>query len=111
VRGYRENTLVRDNGYSSTAELHFPLLGDNRAKYRFDLVPFFDYGAAWNNVDTTPIKPTTQNLYSTGIGFQFQVPHFGGEFFWAHRLKNQTFSQHGNLQDEGIHFQVRLDAF
>ena len=111
VRGYRENQLVRDNGYTSSLELHFPLLGDNKAKYRFDLVPFFDHGAAWNNVDTTSANPTTQNLYSTGIGFQFQAPHFGGEFFWAHHLENDTIRQHGNLQDDGIHFQVRADAF
>lgn len=108
VRGYRENQLVRDNGYTASAELHFPLLNsDSKAKYRFDVVPFFDYGAAWNNADDT----TTQNIYSPGIGFQFQIPHFGGEFFWAHRLENQSTRQHGNMQDDGIHFQVRLDAF
>ena len=111
VRGYRENQLVRDNGYTSSLEFHFPLLGDNKAKYRFDLVPFFDHGAAWNNADTTGINPTTQNLHSAGIGFQFQVPHFGGEFFWAHRLENDSFRQHGDLQDDGIHFQAHLDAF
>lgn len=118
VRGYRENQLVRDNGYTTSAELHFPLLDtDSKAKYRFDVVPFFDYGAAWNNADysadsqVNTVNTTTQNLYSTGIGFQFQVPHFGGEFFWAHRLENQSERKHGNMQDDGIHFQVRLDAF
>ncbi len=112
VRGYRENQLVRDNGYAGSAELHIPLLGgDNQSEYNFTLVPFVDYGAAWNNVDVTLVKPTTQHLYSTGVGIQFQVPHFSGEFFWAHRLENETIQQHGNLQDDGIHFQARLDAF
>jgi hemolysin activation/secretion protein len=111
VRGYRENQLVRDNGYTTSAELHVPLLGDGKAEYRFDVVPFFDYGAAWNNADITSANPSTQNLYSTGIGFQFHVPHFGGEFFWAHRLEDSTIKQHGDLQDDGIHFQARLDAF
>jgi hemolysin activation/secretion protein len=111
VRGYRENQLVRDNGYTTSVELHFPLLGETKAKYRFDLVPFFDSGAAWNNSDTTYSNPSAQNLYSAGIGFQFQIPHFNGEFFWAHRLEDQSFRQHGNLQDDGIHFQTRLDAF
>lgn len=111
VRGYRENQLVRDNGYASSAELHFPLLGETKDKYRFDLVPFFDCGSAWNNPDTTFSNPSAQNLYSAGIGFQFQLPHFNGEFFWAHRLEDQSVRQQGNLQDDGIHFQTRLDAF
>ncbi len=111
VRGYRENQLVRDNGYTSSLEFHLPLLGDTRSKYRFDLVPFFDHGAAWNNANASNITTKAQNIYSAGIGFQFQIPHFGGEFFWAHRLENQSFRQHGDLQDDGIHFQVRLDAF
>ena len=109
--GYRENQLVRDNGYASSAELHFPLLGETKDKYRFDLVPFFDCGSAWNNPDTTFSNPSAQNLYSAGIGFQFQLPHFNGEFFWAHRLEDQSVRQQGNLQDDGIHFQIRLDAF
>jgi hemolysin activation/secretion protein len=111
VRGYRENQLVRDNGYTTSLELHFPLLGETKAKYRFDLVPFFDSGAAWNNRGTPDVITAAQNLYSAGIGFQFQIPHFNGEFFWAHRLEDQSLRQHGNLQDDGIHFQTRLDAF
>ncbi|MCX7068073.1 MAG: hypothetical protein NTW85_10335 [Methylococcales bacterium] len=111
VRGYRENQLVRDNGYTGSAEVHIPLLGDSQAEYSVKLVPFIDYGAAWNNADITFVTPTTQYLYSTGVGLQFQAPHISGEFFWAHRLENKTIQQYGNLQDDGIHFQVRLDAF
>lgn len=111
VRGYRENHLVRDNGYSGSAEIHIPVFGENQSDYSVQLIPFIDYGAAWNNKDITLIKPTTQYIYSTGIGIQFHVPHFSGEFFWAHRLEHQTIQQHGDLQDDGIHFQVHLDAF
>jgi hemolysin activation/secretion protein len=111
VRGYRENQLVRDNGYTSSVELHVPLLGDTKAKYRFDVLPFFDSGAAWNNPSSAATSTVAQNIYSTGVGFQFQVPHFGGEFYWAHRLNNDIVLKHGNLQDEGIHFQARVDAF
>ncbi|UJP05901.1 MAG: BamA/TamA family outer membrane protein [Nitrosomonas sp.] len=111
VRGYRENQLVRDNGYAASTELHIHLVGDNQAKYRFDLVPFFDFGAAWNNDDSTLIKQTTQHIYSAGIGFQFRMNRFSSEFFWAHRLEGKSPQQHGNLQDQGIHFQARLDAF
>jgi hemolysin activation/secretion protein len=111
VRGYRENQMVRDNGYSGTAEVHIPLLGDSQAKYRFDLIPFFDYGAAWNNADITLVAPIPDYIYSAGIGFQYRIPHLSGEFYWAHKLNQLDFVQEGDLQDDGIHFQVRLDAF
>jgi hemolysin activation/secretion protein len=111
VRGYRENQLVRDNGYAASTELHIHLVGDNQAKYRFDLVPFFDFGAAWNNSDSTTTKQITQHIYSAGIGFQFRMHRFSSEFFWAHRLEGKSPKQHGDLQDQGIHFQARLDAF
>ena len=111
VRGYRQNQLVRDNGYAGSAEVHIRLLGSNQSKYRFDLVPFFDYGAAWNHRDSTPTRQTTAHLYSVGIGFQFQAHRFNGEFFWAHRLAKDTPRQHGDLQDHGIHFQARINAF
>lgn len=111
VRGYRQNQLVRDNGYAASTELHFHLIGDAQAKFRFDLVPFFDFGAGWNNNDSTLAKQTTQHIYAAGIGFQFRVHRVHSEFFWAHRLEGKSPQQHGDIQDHGIHFQARLDAF
>ncbi len=111
VRGYRENQLVRDNGYAGSAELHIHWIRDNQAKYSFDLVPFFDFGAAWNHNDSTPTKQTIQHLYSAGIGFHLRFHRMTSEFFWAHRLESTSAQQHGDLQDHGIHFQARLDAF
>jgi hemolysin activation/secretion protein len=111
VRGYRENQLVRDNGYAGSAELYIRLLENSHANYRFDLVPFFDFGAAWNNTDSTQARTNTQYLYSAGIGFQLRIDRLSSEFFWAHRLENNSVQQHGDLQDQGIHFQARLDVF
>lgn len=111
VRGYRENQLVRDNGYTSSIELHVPLLAEIKEKYRFDLVPFIDSGAAWNNPNAVRASTATQNIYSGGVGLQFQMPHFGGEFYWAHRFNNAITTNNGNLQDDGIHFQAHVDAF
>ncbi len=115
VRGYRENLLVRDNGYSGSAELHIPLLpllgNIDQANYRFDLVPFFDHGSAWNNQDSTQNKTTQEYIYSSGIGFQFKLPHVSSEFYWAEPLMRTKNKTTGDLQDAGIHFQVRVDAF
>lgn len=111
VRGYRENQLVRDNGYAGSAELLIHLIGNSQERLRFDLVPFFDFGAAWNNLDSTPASTNTQHIYSAGIGLQFRVHRISSEFFWAQRLESKSTQQHGDIQDSGIHFQARIDAF
>lgn len=111
VRGYRENQLVRDNGYAGSAELLIHLIGNSQERLRFDLVPFFDFGAAWNNHDSTPAPTNTQHIYSAGIGLQFRVHRISSEFFWAQRLEGKSTQQHGDIQDSGVHFQARIDAF
>lgn len=106
VRGYRENQLVRDNGYSTSLELHWPVIGaDRNAHYKVTLIPFMDYGAGWNR------RESAQHLHSLGLGFHWDIPHLHTEFYWAHRLQAPQLKQSGDLQDEGIHFSVRLDAF
>lgn len=113
IRGYRENQLVKDAGYSGSIELHAPLLAESGGKsdYQFDLVPFFDYGAAWNKRDAVGNSTKAYYLASTGIGFQFKLPHVNSEFYWAHPILKPPTVGHGDLQDAGVHFQVRLDAF
>ncbi|HMU64741.1 MAG TPA: ShlB/FhaC/HecB family hemolysin secretion/activation protein [Nitrosomonas sp.] len=111
VRGYRENQMVRDNGYAGSAELHIHLIGNTQANFRFDLVPFFDFGAAWNNADSTLARTNTQHIYSAGIGFQFRVHRLSSELYWAQRLEGRSPQLHGDLQDSGVHFQARIDAF
>lgn len=110
VRGYRENELVKDNGYSGSVELQLPLIGAGK-DYQFNLIPFFDYGAAWNHPDSVTPATQTSYLYSAGIGFQFKLPHVNSEFYWAEPLLAAASPRKGDLQDAGIHFQVRLDAF
>jgi hemolysin activation/secretion protein len=114
VRGYRENTYVRDNGFNANLELHYPLLtslmsGNNN----FYLVPFLDYGGAWNN-DTSIISDQKADyLFSAGIGFTWQFYNVNTEFYWANAfnpVKNSPTTER-NIQDDGIHFRVNLNAF
>lgn len=46
VRGYRENELVRDNGYAVSAELRYPVWSGE--KTLLQIAPFMDFGTAWN---------------------------------------------------------------
>lgn len=99
VRGYRQNQLVRDSGFSSSLEFHVPLLFDGRVK----LAPFFDYGRAWNMHWPTTVPHV---LHSAGIGLLLDpTREIHAELFWAQPLRKIK-QVSSDLQDEGIHFAV-----
>jgi hemolysin activation/secretion protein len=114
VRGYRENQLVRDNGFVASMEERLPLIRNKSWANLLELAAFADYGYAWNKeIATSSIK----TLYSVGLGlrwedkfrqpFQWQ-PQF--EIYWGIPLRKVSTS--GNsLQDHGIHFQFIIAAF
>lgn len=104
VRGYRENTYVRDNGYSVSAELHYTLFGNaDPNSHRLQLVPFIDYGEAWN------YKATSNALFSAGLGLEWQLKPLFVQFYWGQKLINLQNAPTGDLQDSGIHFNSRLE--
>jgi hemolysin activation/secretion protein len=114
VRGYRENTMVRDNGLIVSLESRIPLVENHRWAEFVRIVPFVDFGRGWNRIVATP-EPT--NLASIGLGLQWSatwrtvVPlraYF--EVFWGYELLDVETSG-GNVQDKGVHLQVVLSAF
>ncbi|CAK0758966.1 ShlB/FhaC/HecB family hemolysin secretion/activation protein [Gammaproteobacteria bacterium] len=107
VRGYRENQLVRDQGYTLSTELRYPLFGgaDSNTKYHLILVPFMDYGRAWNH------KQSATTLASVGIGLDWQFKLLRAEIYYGYPLDKPESLQNERLLDRGIHFQVRLDMF
>ena len=72
------------------------------------LVPFFDYGRAWN---TQVVTPSPEWLASTGVGAIWNFWR-GSRFevYWGHRL-NHVSNPHTNLQDSGVHVQLVVQAF
>lgn len=111
VRGYRENHLVRDNGYNLSLEFHYPIIGGNdpQARHRLTLIPFMDYGEAWNNYEI--FKGVQKTLYSMGIGFNWQLGPVSSDFFYGYAFNRPEPHTTGDPQDYGIHFQTRLDVF
>ncbi len=118
VRGYRENTLVRDNAVIASLESRIPLVRDRRWADYLQLVPFFDLGHAWNvDLPTPPDRPDT--ISSAGLGLRWGatlVKHPNDirarfEFYWGYQLKDIDYAltEH-DLQDEGIHFRVILSG-
>lgn len=102
VRGYRENQLVRDNGYTVTGEFKIPLLTDTTG-HNLNLVPFIDYGEAWN------YKDESTALFSVGAGVEWQYKPLQAQLYYGHAINNPEPEQNTDLQDSGIHFNARLD--
>jgi hemolysin activation/secretion protein len=101
VRGYRENQLVRDQGYYGSVEFRYPLFERPAQRHRLFLIPFFDFGEAWNT------GGNREQLSSVGLGVNWQLHGLSAELYYGKRLNEPEVETSGNLQDEGIHFQVR----
>jgi hemolysin activation/secretion protein len=116
VRGYRENTIVRDNAVVASLEARIPLVQNVPWADYLQLAPFFDYGRAWQSKDRTE-EP--RYISSIGIGLRWAVtlrsavpvrPSF--EVYWGHPLQDVKISgPGGNAQDHGVHFQFVLGIF
>lgn len=106
VRGYRENQIVRDNGVVVSGEARVPLWRDSLRRHRLQLVPFVDYGRAWNEGPETPPK----ELLGVGAGLRL-TPREGFEanLFWGGRVKDAP-TPSDTLQDDGVYMSLEIDA-
>jgi len=104
VRGYRENTLIRDNAFLASIESRFPLLSYITGEPLLQFAQFVDFGHAWNAKGVTP---DPQTLAAVGLGLRWNIlPRDRARFelYWGLPL-NHVPHPPGNLQDHGIHFQ------
>lgn len=109
VRGYRENTLIRDNGFIFSVESRFPLLRYASSEPLLQFAQFVDVGRAWETKGDTP---DPQTLASVGLGLRWTIlPRDRARFelYWGVPLNHVTHST-GNLQDHGIHLQIIVQA-
>jgi len=113
VRGYRENELVRDNGYVLSLEWRQPILygewlgwSQAPASPLLQLAPFMDYGSAWNRDQPWH----RDHLHAVGLGV-LATPHqlVYGELYWGYAIAAPADKSEYDLQDDGIHFQVTLN--
>ena len=105
VRGYRENTLVRDDAVLASFESRVPLLRFASGEDRLQFAQFVDFGHAWNAKGDTP---DPQTLASIGAGLRWMIlPQERARFevYWGQQL-NHVRRGEGNLQDHGIHLQL-----
>jgi len=129
VRGYRENTFVRDNAFLGSVELRVPLVRNVPWADYLEVAPFYDYGRGWNTFFATP-DPI--DISSIGIGLRWGVtfpglvsfrPQF--EVYFGHRLRDVKIlgdpdplqdaivkkDRNGQKGQGGVHFQFLLAVF
>ena len=104
VRGYRENELVRDNGFASSLELRIPLWSNAAGTSSLQLAPFVDLGRSWN---TQRGEPSPRTLASVGVGLRGALTrHLSGEIYWGHQMHDVPEPADDDLQDDGVQFSL-----
>ena len=113
VRGYREFTQLGDNAFLGSLETRIPVYTSTIGEELVYLVPFFDYGRAWNsNVVNLEVTPSPEWLASVGVGTIWNFWRGSRfELYWGKRLNPPTQAHHTNLQDYGVHLQLVVEAF
>jgi hemolysin activation/secretion protein len=114
VRGYPQNTLVRDNAALASIEARIPIVRNARWASYLELAPFFDYGYGWNT-DRPTLGPP--DLAGVGIGLRWgltipsRVPlRSEFELYWGYPLRNIPTTASA-IQGNGIYFQLLLGIF
>ena len=103
VRGYRENQLVRDQGYAVSLEWRTPIVRNETGQSAVQLVAFVDAGRSENKEGP---NPDPSRIKSYGFGFLFDpTPKLHAELYFAKALDDFDNPSH-SLQDDGIHFRL-----
>ncbi len=117
VRGYRENTLVRDNAFLFSAESRIPIWPSMLGEETVQFAPFIDVGHSWNAKAPISEDDDPNTLASIGAGLRFAfrqqtIPIFQNAYanvYWGQQL-NHVSDPKQNLQDHGVHVQVLLEV-
>ena len=105
IRGYRENQIIRDNAFSISPEVRIPILRDRYTKPIMHLVPFFDYGIGWNAEGDRD----RESIYSLGLGLIYKpTDYVNMSLYWGYAFEDFDIKDDDDLQDYGIHFQIRI---
>ncbi len=107
VRGYRENTLVRDNGLVGSLEIRVPVWSRSDGIPIVELAPFMDGGRSWNENAQTQ-SPTT--LWSVGIGGRVRISRNARfQVYYGYALKDIDYNRTWDPQDGGLHMGLTVE--
>jgi hemolysin activation/secretion protein len=108
VRGYRQDTLLTDNGMLFSAEFRLPILRASKLGGVLQLTPFIDVGKGWN---TKGENPSSSTLVGTGLGLLWQQNNnLSARLDWGIPLISVD-GEKRSLQENGLYFSVRYSPF
>ncbi|MEL7355607.1 MAG: ShlB/FhaC/HecB family hemolysin secretion/activation protein [Cyanobacteria bacterium J06560_6] len=103
VRGYRQDSLLTDNGILLSTEAKLPVWRISDADILVQLIPFVDVGTGWNNGGEAP-NPST--LASIGLGVEVaHSDNLTARLDWGIPLVNGN-SEGDTWQENGFHFSL-----
>jgi len=110
VRGFRENQLLRDNGFFGSVEWRIPIWMRADKTPIVSLAPFIDFGSGWNHV-RRGAEDLNATIGSAGLGVLVNAnKHVQASVYWG-----CPFTDPGNkresLQDYGFHVALSVNAF
>ncbi|NEZ64913.1 ShlB/FhaC/HecB family hemolysin secretion/activation protein [Leptolyngbyaceae cyanobacterium CCMR0082] len=108
VRGYRQNVLLTDNGFSLSGEVRLPVFRAREINGLLQLAPFVDMGGGWNHNGTNP-DPNV--LVSTGVGLLWQQgDRLTARLDWGIPLVDID-KRTSSLQENGLYFSINYRLF
>jgi hemolysin activation/secretion protein len=103
LRGYRQNARSGDNGFRFSIEDRITLARNPSGASIFQLSPFLDVGAVWNNGRSSPEQSF---LVGAGLGLLWEpIPNLNVRVDYAVPLIDLK-DRGENAQDQGIYFGV-----
>ncbi len=109
VRGYRQDTLLTDNGVLGSVELRLPVFRFAGGNGLVQLAPFLDVGTGWNSGGQP--NPDTTSLVSLGVGLQLELGNqLSARLDFGKPLVDIN-SRNRTWQENGIHFSVKYNPF
>lgn len=109
VRGYRQDSLLGDNGVILTGELRYPFWRWNDNQNSLALVPFTDFGTVWSDKEAPNQEEDT--VISVGLGLQLNLSErLNARLDWGIPLV-EVKDRDRTLQEDGIYFSLEYSPF
>ena len=109
VRGYRQDAILTDNGFFTSAEVRLPILRVEKIQGLLQVAPFIDFGIGWNG-GSDP-DPEENILIGLGLGLQWQMgERFSARIDYGIPLTDLE-DRDRTLQEDGIYFSVNYSPF
>lgn len=110
VRGYRQDTLLADNGLLLSAELRYPIVRIPKSQLLVHLVPFFDLGTVWNSGNNAT-NPSPETISAVGLGLQLTMGRtLSARLDYGVPLVTVRSSDR-TWQENGLYFSIIINPF